>query len=129
LFLSDIFSGKRQDFGIFKEVFEGKDLSKIKQVFLDLGFVGIKTQFKHSNNISIPHKRSKNINLTDEQKEENRIISRNRIVVENSLSGVKRGFSLKIENRQHKNKDIDDLMQLGCSLWNFKLYAKNISKI
>lgn len=128
LFLSDIFAGKRQDFGIFKEIFKDKDLSKIKRIFVDLGFVGINTKFKHNDNISIPHKRSKKVNLTDEQREENRIISRDRIVVENSLSGVKRGFSLKIENRQQNNKDIDDLMVLGCALWNFKLYVKNINK-
>lgn len=109
---------------MFKEEFKDKNFSALKQVCVDSGFQGIKDYVEHNNNIKIPKKNSKKHPLTDEEKETNRIISINRIGVENAIGGIKRYFILRTESRSHTNDTKDEEMYLCTALWNFKIKDK-----
>lgn len=86
-------------------------------IWQDLGFKGIEKLYPDKQ-IMIPHKRSKNKELTEEQKEENRII---RVVVEHGISGIKRMKSISDKYRNKKPKTEDRLMIIAAGLWNYHL--------
>ena len=58
-------------------------------VKVDLGYVGIMKDYV-CKNISIPHKKPRKKELTESQKNENKIMASERIFVENSIAGLKR---------------------------------------
>lgn len=87
---------------------------------MDLGFLGVD---KHYDNIHIPHKKPKKGELTQEQKAENRVLSRSRVVCENAFAGVKRYGAVNAVYR-NRIEDFDDhLMLTAAGLWNFYLMA------
>jgi hypothetical protein len=89
-------------------------------IWQDTGFQG--TQHTHANTM-MPKKKSKNRPLTDQEKEENRIISGLRVVVENAICGVKRYNCLTIPYRNRGG--VDDLFINVCAgLWNFHLATR-----
>lgn len=53
----------------------------------DLGFQSLQNEFE---NIHLPHKKPKGKELSDQQKEENRAFSRQRVVCEHAHAGIKR---------------------------------------
>ena len=78
-------------------------------------------------NIIQPTKKPKGGTLTDEQKEENRLISSARVVVEHIIGGVKRLHIVK-EVFRNKKKGFDDLvMEIACGLHNFRCDCRMIS--
>lgn len=105
------------DFTIFKIVLGHIDFSQV-HVLVDLGFLGIKKQVIHQA-ISIPHKSSKNNPLTAEKKDQNKVMSSQRVCVENSISGLKRNFLLRTENRMRKPDKLDDFVEISSYLWNY----------
>lgn len=58
--------------------------------------------------------------LTAEQKAENTVLARLRVVVENTIAKMKSFFVLRIENRMKKKSYLDDALDLCASLANFK---------
>jgi hypothetical protein len=87
---------------------------------MDLGFLGVDKQY---DNIHIPHKKPKGGELTQEQKAENRALSRSRVVCENAFAGVKRYGAVNAVYR-NRIEDFDDhLMLTAAGLWNFYLMA------
>ena len=71
-----------------------------------------------------PIKRMPGKKLTDEQKQENRVISGLRMVVENAIAGIKRFGSLTQVYRNHKGQD-DSYMVIASGLWNYHLQLTN----
>lgn len=68
-----------------------------------------------------PRKKPKGCELTDEEKRDNRTISRERIGVEHSLAGVK-VFAIVQAIFRHLRAGWDDLvMVIACGLHNFRL--------
>lgn len=118
MFLGKLFSGKIHDFTMFKDTLKQYDFSAL-ETMVDLGFLGIKKVLSTSK-IIIPNKGSKNHQLTQQQKDENVIISRLRVPVENAIGGVKRYFILSIKNRMKLEYKFDDAMEICTNLWNFK---------
>ena len=59
--------------------------------------------------------------LTDEQKEENRMVSKIRMAVENAICGIKRYNILTHPFRNHKPNGDDDVIAISAGLWNFLL--------
>ena len=59
------------------------------RVRVDLGFLGIEKDYRCKERL-IPHKKPKKRELTQEQKAENKLLARERIVVEHSIAGLKR---------------------------------------
>jgi len=119
--------GSRHDYAILKnELPPSKNIFENKEINLDLGFNGIKKEYK-AKRINIPHKkprRSKNNPnpiLTEKQKKENRKFARIRIVVEHAIGGIKIMHILKIKFRNWVNGFIDEVMEVSTGIWNLKL--------
>ncbi len=67
-----------------------------------------------------PKKKPKGEELTSEEKESNRLISRIRVVVEHVISGIKRLHIVKDVFRNTKDNYDDVVMYLACGLHNFR---------
>lgn len=118
IFVGQLFPGSQVDFTLFKKELSGFDYSKL-QVWVDLGFTGIKNYLTNSS-VKIGHKKPKNQELTKEQKEENKQIAKVRVVVEHAIGGMKRYFILRDENRIRLRNKISEAVEICASLWNFK---------
>jgi len=111
-------SGRRHDKRIAdkENVFGG--IPPAVTAWTDTGFQGAQKQ--HSN-VVMPVKATKNHPLTDEQKQNNRIISSIRVVSEHAIGGFKR-FKAAADVYRNKLTNFDDLMtEVSIGLWNFHL--------
>ena len=95
-FLGGTFSGHTHDYTMLKEEFPPeKGWFDFLRVLVDLGYQGIVSDYP-GGNIGIPHKKPRKskknpvTSLSDEQKAENRALSKIRILVENAICGLKR---------------------------------------
>jgi hypothetical protein len=89
-------------------------------VLLDSGFQGVQKDY---DNLKLPHKKPRGGELSDEQKQENRLLSRKRVICENAFSGVKRYNAVAQVYRNRLSNFDDSLMLTACGLWNFYLKA------
>lgn len=118
LYLSQTKSGRRHDKRLADKFGLGRVIPPSVAIFVDTGFQGI--QHDHPN-IVIPIRGTKKSPLTDEQKQNNRIISSFRVVVEHAIGGMKR---LKAASDIYRNRipNTDDRFHLlSAGLWNFHL--------
>ena len=90
------------------------------EVRVDLGFVGFEKDYP-CKNLYIPNKKPKKKELTPAQKEENRLLAKERIVVEHSIAGLKRYRILSDRLRMHDLKLYNKMLGVCAGLWNFKL--------
>lgn len=89
-------------------------------ILVDLGFQGMQKQYV---NIRLPHKKPKGGELTTKQKQENKQLSKERVLCENAFAGVKR-YNAIAHIYRNRMPDFDDqLMLTACGLWNFYLIA------
>lgn len=86
----------------------------------DLGFQGLQQEFV---NIHLPHKKPKGKPLTEPQKQENRELSRQRVVCEHAHAGIKRYQAVTAIYRNRTSDFDDHLMLTAVGLWNFYLDA------
>ena len=126
-FLGGTFSGHTHDYTMLKEEFPPeKAWFQYLQVLADLGYQGIVSGCI-GENIRIPHKKPRkskknpNTSLSDEQKRENRALSKIRILVENAICGLKRYNILVHQFRNHRKNFDDDAVGIAAALWNFNL--------
>ncbi len=131
LFLGYTMPGSIHDYGLLKKEFpQEEDWFAFFNLWVDLGFLGIEKDYK-SAGINIPHKKPRksksnpNPSLTKEQKEENRRISKVRVIVENAIGGMKRFAALTTKFRNKTIGFVDDVVILAAGLWNLKLSIKN----
>ncbi len=89
LVVSPTSEGKVHDYKSFKDENMGTDLPHKISVFLDNGFQGIKTDFPLLN-VSMPKRKPKGKELSEEEKQGNTFISKKRILVEHVMAGIKR---------------------------------------
>lgn len=86
----------------------------------DLGFQGLQNEFV---NVHLPHKKPKGKELSQQQKQENRDFSRQRIKCEHAHAGIKRYRSVTDVYR-NRLPDVDDCLMLNATgLWNLYLDA------
>lgn len=86
----------------------------------DLGFQGLQKEFI---NIHLPHKKPRGKDLSDQQKQENKEFSSQRVVCEHAHAGIKRYDAVSSIYR-NRVPDFDDrLMLTAAGLWNFYLEA------
>lgn len=86
----------------------------------DLGFQGLQNEF---NNVHLPHKKPKGKELNEEQKQENREFSRQRVKCEHAHAGIKR-YRAVTDVYRNRVSDFDDRLMLNAvGLWNFYLDA------
>lgn len=86
----------------------------------DLGFQGLHNEFV---NIHLPHKKPRGKELSEQQKQENKEFSRQRVVCEHAHAGIKR-YNAVTDVYRNRVPDFDDrLMLTAAGLWNFYLEA------
>ncbi|NJN98145.1 MAG: transposase [Anaerolineales bacterium] len=124
LFLGYTIFGSKHDYGLFKSEFPPDQAwFKTFKLWVDLGYLGIKTDYE-AVEINIPHKKPRKSKanpaptLTDEQKEENRLISSIRVIVEHAIGGMKRFNALVAKFRNHKPDFVDDVAVAAAGLHN-----------
>ena len=69
----------------------------------------------------MPMKKPRGKELTDYEKEQNKVISDIRILSEHALGGVKRLRIVVDKFRNKKDEFNDNVMYLACGLWNYQL--------
>jgi hypothetical protein len=101
--------GRRHDYDIYKE---NHPLTP-KQVVnvVDLGYLGIEKDFPRQTS-SIPNRKKRNLQLSVEQKEYNKLHSKKRIVIEHTICRLKKYRILAdvFRNRLNKHNKISDIV-------------------
>lgn len=121
LYMSEVYVGKEHDFSILKHEFgPQKGWFKKFTVLVDLGFKGFKDHYK-CRSLKIPHRKKRQRELDDKQKEENKAISRERICVEHGIGGMKRYGILKERVRNKDWVGFNRISGVCAGLWNFTL--------
>lgn len=120
-YLSYCYPGKQHDFSLLKKELppELPWFAKFN-VKVDLGYLGIVREYQ-CKNISIPYKRSKKNPLTEEQKLSNKQFASERVVVEQSIAGLKRFRLLSDQLRIHDIDLYNHILGICAGLWNFYL--------
>ena len=126
-YISYIYCGKEHDFSILKTEFPAaKNWFSKFTVIIDLGFQGFEKLYK-SQQLFIPFKRKRTkkgevpVELTEEQKEHNKSVSKIRIYVEHGIGGMKRYRILGYKNRMKNYFLKNSIIGICAGLWNLKL--------
>jgi hypothetical protein len=117
-YLSETYGGRVHDKAICDgEEYEFPEGSRLWQ---DLGFQGFAPE---GVTLRQPQKKPKNQDLSEAQKEENRIISSQRVEIEHQIGGIKRCniVSHPFRNRMYDYDYVDEVMETACGLHNFRL--------
>jgi DDE superfamily endonuclease len=86
----------------------------------DLGFQGLQNEFE---NIYLPHKKPRGKELSEQQQQDNRALSAQRVNCEHAHAGIKR-YNAVASICRNRVTDFDDhLMLVAAGLWNFYLEA------
>jgi hypothetical protein len=117
--LSQTYAGKRHDKRIVDE--EHQTYPDDISVYQDTGFQGYASD---NGKTFQPQKKPKGKELTPDQKEQNRLISRVRVVIEHSIAGIKRCRMVKDLFRNTKEKYDDLVMEIACGLHNFRVHCR-----
>ncbi len=117
LWLGRSFPGSTHDYKMLKtELLSNKDWFSNINVYVDLGYQGIKKDYCSSDNIHIPHKKPRkskknpNPSLTKQQKAENREIGSKRVVVEHAIGGMKAFHILSTKFRNRAKNLADEII-------------------
>lgn len=120
LILSPAQPGRLHDKRVLDETEMAQPIPDEIAIAVDLGFQGLQKEVIH---VHIPHKKPRGGSLSEDQKQENRELSQERVVCENAFSGVKR-YRAVSEIYRNRVPDFDDhLMLTACGLWNLYLMA------
>lgn len=119
MFLSQTYAGSVHDKRICDQ--QPLDLPKGISLWQDTGFIGHQPDGVA---VQMPEKKPKGKELTNDQKQKNRIISSFRVLVEHAICGVKRCRIVKDRLRCHKFEFEDLIMELACGLHNFRITVK-----
>jgi len=92
------------------------------QIKTDKGFIGIKELYANS---EVPHKASKNHPLTKEQKQFNRQLAKERIVIEHRNRECKI-FRICKEQYRGKHKNYEKTRKLVSAIVNLKLSTRHL---
>ena len=118
--LSNTVGGSNHDYKLLKQSGFADNLPPKVEAIVDLGFQGIEKDYP-SLKVSIPDKKPKGGELTIVQSPINRRVSSIRVVVEHSISGVKRLRAVSDIYRNRKPGTDDRLILVSCGIWNFHL--------
>jgi hypothetical protein len=121
-YLSQTVAGKKHDKKLADE--EGYQFPTGSSLWQDTGFQGYApegvTTFQ-------PKKKPRGGELTAAEKERNREISSQRIIVEHHLSGVKRARIVRDTFRNRKAQYVDIVMETACGLHNFRVTHRQVA--
>ena len=116
VFLSDTYEGKKHDKKIADE--EEYSYPVGSKLWQDTGFQGYSPEGveKHQ-----PKKKPRGGELSEDEKAVNRLISKVRVKVEHSISGIKRCKIVVDKFRNHLDHYADEIMETACGLHNFRV--------
>jgi len=114
-YLGDTWEGKKHDKKICDD--EGHEFPEGSTLYKDTGYQGYEPAGVHTRQ---PKKKPRGRELTQEEKEQNSLISSVRIVVEHVICGVKRCRIVKDVFRNTRDKFADLVMEIACGLHNFR---------
>jgi hypothetical protein len=120
LLLSPAKDGSHHDKSMLDNLVIAEHIPIDVPIQIDLGFKGFENEYE---NIELPHKKPRGGELTETQKEENRLFSAERVVVEHAFGGMKRYKAAADIYRNRKENFDDHLMVTAAGLWNFYLVA------
>lgn len=129
LYLSEPYCGSVHDYKMMKTEFDPDENCWFSDhgLFVDLGFLGIKKDYD-AKQIFIPFKRTKRkskedpeTELTKNQKEYNKSVSKIRIKVEHAIGGLKRYRFLSDRLRCRDAAFYSQVAGIAAGLWNFQL--------
>ncbi len=115
-YLSQTVEGKRHDKKLADE--ESCQFPKGSKLWKDTGFQGYEPE--HVITLQ-PKKKPKGKELTDEEKQRNRELSRERVIIEHHIWGVKRSRIVYDTFRNRKEDYVDTVMETACGLHNFRV--------
>ena len=107
--------GKTHDFKLYKDTIGGRVLESIKEQ-MDSGYQGIADIHRNS---ETPKKKPKGGELTEEEKAENRRISRERILIENVNAKIK-VFKIMANKYRNRRKRHALRANLICGIINYE---------
>ncbi len=111
-------SGRRHDKRLVDKAHLIRSVPNTVTIWTDTGFMGIQ---KEHNNCILPRKKTKKHPLTEDEKQENKLISGIRILAEHAINGMKR-YKAAADIYRNRKPFIDDIMTLVCAgLWNYHL--------
>jgi hypothetical protein len=106
---------------MFREEFPpAQDWFKDFRVRVDLGFLGFEKDYV-CKELLLPHKKKKKQELSPEQKQENKLLARERITIEHAIGGLKRYRILSDRLRVQDVKLYNVILGVCAGLWNFYL--------
>jgi hypothetical protein len=119
LYLSPTYGGSVHD----KKICELEQIEFLKKtmVMTDLGFLGLSSTEAQ---IIMPHKRKKNKQLSQEQEQWNKWVSKIRVKVEHIIASVKIYRKVKEKFRGRLYAREDTVMLVACALNNLKVKVK-----
>lgn len=112
--------GTTHDFKILKE--SDLDINENAQIKTDKGFIGIKELYPNS---QVPHKASKHHPLSRAQKQFNRQLAKQRIVIEHRNRECKI-FRICKEQYRGKHKNYEKTWKLVSAIVNLKLSTRHL---
>jgi len=127
IFVGRTFSGHNHDYKMLKEELS-PDLDWFTDisVLVDLGYQGIRSDYC-GDQIEIPHKKPRKSkknpepSLSDDQKAENKALSKVRVFVENAIGGMKR-YNILVQRFRNRMANFeDDVIGICAGLWNLTL--------
>ena len=124
VYLSDTYEGKNHDKKIADE--EKYQFPRGSILWQDTGFQGYAPE---GVKIRQPKKKPRGRELTEAEKETNKDISSVRVEVEHHIGGIKRCHILGHKFRNRVAHYIDDVMETGCGLHNFRLSHRQLRRI
>ncbi len=116
-------SGRRHDKRLFDKADIARHIPEHISIITDTGFQGIHSV--HTNTI-MPKKGSRKHPLMDADKQNNRLISSVRILVEHAIAGIKRFRAAADIYRNRKANTDDTFMLLSAGLWNLHLQGQTV---
>jgi hypothetical protein len=114
-YLGSTWEGKKHDKNICDE--EGHEFPKGSTLYKDTGFQGYEPEGVDTRQ---PKKKPRGGELTTQEKEQNSLISKIRIIVEHVICGIKRCRIVKDVFRNTKDRFDDLVMEIACGLHNFR---------
>ena len=126
IYVGKTFAGRRHDYGMFKEEFPPEQewlKGEGEKMKLDSGYQGLNKDYGIE--AGIPHKKPRkskknpNPQLTEAERERNKVLSKARIYVEHAIGGMKRFNILVHAFRNRKVGFRDGVIAVCGGLWNF----------
>ena len=111
--------GRSHDFTVLKEEFPPEESwFDPFEIRVDLGYQGFEKEYPNVK-VFIPAKKPRGGELSDKQKDNNKILARERIKVEHAIGGMKRYDILSNTCRLHDWEVYNQVLGTSAGLWNY----------